>query len=243
MKDFKIDTFIHDIKTDNNYRYERKFIVPDYYSVKEVEQEIKSNSWFFSKIFQERQINNIYFDTNEYQNYFDNVLGVSNRKKIRIRWYGNTFGKIKNPILEVKTKQGLVGNKLSSKLKPFILDNKFTSDYVDSIFSNSNLPKPILEDLKMNTPTLLNSYQRKYYLSADRRFRITLDFDLKYYKVKIRFNNFNKTPIKDLNKIIELKYALTDDNDAKKIASQFSSRLHKNSKYVNGIYSHMHFTQ
>ena len=77
---------IHFLDVENNYRFERKFTIPIHRSVKSLVRIIKENRTFFREVFQQRKINNIYFDTVGYNDYFDNVLGVSDRKKIRIRW-------------------------------------------------------------------------------------------------------------------------------------------------------------
>ena len=106
---------------------------------------------------------------------------------------------------------------------------------IQNIFNSSKLPLPILESVKMVSPTLLNSYLRKYFLSANNKFRITLDDKLLYYKIDKRLNNFNFIPTKDANKIVELKYGLSDDKMANTISTQFPFRLNKNSKYINGI--------
>lgn len=228
---------------EHNYRYERKFTVPDHYKLSDIEYTVKKNKALFREVFHERQVNNIYFDTAGYNDYLDNVLGVSDRKKIRIRWYNDTFGVIKKPVLEIKIKKGLVGDKWSFKLNSFKLDHSFTNAKIQDVFKSSNLPSPILESLKMVTPTLLNSYSRRYYLSADNKFRVTLDFKLLYHKIDVRFNNFNRKPTKDENKIVELKYALHDDDMAKRISTQFPFRLNKNSKYVNGVNTLKQFPQ
>lgn len=234
---------VHLIEAQNNFRYERKFTVPTSFTFKTIEQYIKRNSFLFREVFYKRKVNNIYFDTEGYNDYFDNVLGVSERKKIRIRWYGDTFGEIKKPVLEIKIKKGIVGDKWSYKLESFDLDNKFTNQYIQGIFRKSNLPEPILESVKMVVPTLLNSYSRKYYLSADNKYRTTLDFNLLYHRIDKRFNNFNLAPKYDENKIIELKYGLDDDQKANAISTQFPFRLNKNSKYVNGVNTIKHFPQ
>lgn len=234
---------LHYINANHNYRYERKFTVPLHHKVSRIEATVKQNNYLFREVYYQRQVNNIYFDTADYIDYFDNVLGVSDRKKIRIRWYGDTLGEIKNPVLEIKIKKGLVGDKWSYKLKPFVLDNKFTSRSIQKIFKESNLPLPILESTKLVTPTLLNSYSRKYYLSANNKFRITVDFNLLYYKIDKQFNNFNFAAIRDENKIIELKYPIDDDKTAQQITTQFPFRLNKNSKYVNGVNTIKQFPQ
>ncbi|MCK8481787.1 VTC domain-containing protein [Psychroserpens algicola] len=233
----------HFLDKQQNFRYERKFTAPNVFRLDELENSVKKNTFLFREVFHERQVNNIYFDTAAYNDYFDNVLGVSERKKIRIRWYGNTFGDIKKPVLEIKIKKGLVGDKWSYQLKSFKLDNDFTNTTVQDVFKASNLPLPILEMTKMVSPTLLNSYSRKYFLSANNKFRITLDFNLLYHKIDKQFNNFKFVPAKDENKIIELKYGLSDDTYASAITTQFPFRLNKNSKYVNGVNSIKQFPQ
>lgn len=233
----------HFINKKHHYRYERKFTVPNAFNLNAIEQFIKRNKALFREVFHIRQVNNIYFDTVGYNDYFDNVLGVSDRKKIRIRWYGETLGEVSKPILEIKIKKGLVGDKWSYKLKPFVLDNDFNNDLIQDVFKASHLPLPILESVKMVAPTLLNSYSRKYFMSADKKYRVTLDFKLLYYKIDKRFNNFNLAPVSDENKIIELKYGLLDDKMANAISTQFPFRLNKNSKYVNGVNTIKQFPQ
>jgi hypothetical protein len=233
----------HSLNETHNYRYERKFTVPDTYSFKTVEHYIKRNKALFREVFQLRKVNNIYFDTPVYNDYFDNVLGVSDRKKIRIRWYGDTFGAIKEPVLEIKIKKGIVGDKWSFKLAPFVLDNTFDNAVIQNIFKSSKLPLAILESVKMVIPTLLNSYLRHYYMSANNKFRVTLDYNLCYYKIDKRYNNFNFAPARDDNKIVELKYGLLDDDKSYEVSTQFPFRLHKNSKYVNGVNTIKQFPQ
>ena len=106
---------------------------------------------------------------------------------------------------------------------------------IQNIFSASELPLPILESVQMVSPTLLNSYVRKYFLSANNKFRVTLDYKLLYFKIDKRFNNFSFMPTTDINKIVELKYDLSDDKMANTISTQFPFRLNKNSKYINGV--------
>ena len=82
----------------NNYRFEKKFIIPERLT-HSIEEVVKSNSALMRKIFIPRFINNIYFDNSRFQFFFENMDGVSERMKARIRWYGNLKGKIKKPVL------------------------------------------------------------------------------------------------------------------------------------------------
>jgi len=87
------------------------------------------------------------------------------------------------------------------------------------------------------------NYVRKYYLSASSKYRITVDYNLKYHKIDRIFNNFKFAAQRDENKIIELKYNIEDDNEAHHVATQFPFRMIKNSKYVNGVNTIKSFPQ
>ena len=104
-----------------DYRYERKFRISGM-SVHGVEQIVKSHQAYFKEIYNERDINNIYFDTQNLTHYYDNSYGKAQRKKYRIRWYGGLSGKIENPILEIKIKDALLGTKKAFLIKPFFLN-------------------------------------------------------------------------------------------------------------------------
>ena len=86
------------------WRYERKF-VSDNLCYEQVEDAILENNFLFSEIYHKRQINNIYFDDIQFNAYHQNIEGLSQRKKYRLRWYGETFGEVKKPILEAKIKK------------------------------------------------------------------------------------------------------------------------------------------
>ena len=94
----------------DSYRYERKF-QSEGRSVGVVESLIRQNPVGFSPAFRPRQINNIYFDTPGLNCFHDNLRGVPNRWKFRVRWYGNNGNEISQPLLELKIKKGTVGTK------------------------------------------------------------------------------------------------------------------------------------
>ena len=76
-KELHSEEDIHTIEAQNNFRYERKFTVPISFTFKTIEMYIKKNTFLFREVFYKRQVNNIYFDTEGYNDYFDNVLCVS----------------------------------------------------------------------------------------------------------------------------------------------------------------------
>ena len=66
---------------------------------------IKHNSAMFSEVFEERKVNNIYLDSADFENCRAHLAGEPERFKIRIRWYGETFGVVRKPVLEFKIKK------------------------------------------------------------------------------------------------------------------------------------------
>ena len=97
-------------------RYERKYKVSDL-NHHVILQSIRMHPVGLRKIYPDRQINNIYFDTPDLNNYFDNIDGNMDRMKIRIRWYGDCFKYIDKPVLELKIKRGLLGKKIKCFMK------------------------------------------------------------------------------------------------------------------------------
>ena len=112
-----------------NFRYERKFFISGLTKT-EVEKIINFHPAMFFEIFQKRLVNNIYFDSSELNSYYDNINGDLNRIKTRIRWYGELFGEIEKPFLELKIKCGLLGKKLRFSLPPFKIGNHFNMQKV-----------------------------------------------------------------------------------------------------------------
>lgn len=217
-------------------RYERKFLIVDY-SFADVEQIIKFHPSRFTEIFHQRNVNNIYFDTLGMNAYYDNVEGEKNRTKVRIRWYGDTFGIINHPVLEYKIKQGLLGNKNSYSLNSFVLDSNFSKEQILKAVDNSNIPISVKNELLSLKPTLLNSYTRKYFLSADKKNRLTIDHNLTYYKITYYNNTFLNKVIDNKATVLELKYENEHELEAKQICNSFPFMLTKNSKYLQGLES------
>src|SRR5436190_13685235 len=109
------------------FRYERKFLVPADCGISS-DLGIRHNPALFTGIYHPRTVNNIYLDSSALRHYFANLQGAQIRTKVRIRWYDELHGHVALPVLEFKTKQGLLGQKTSFPLKPFHLDGAFTRE-------------------------------------------------------------------------------------------------------------------
>ena len=208
------------IKNKDAYRYERKFIIPIEY-LNELNIVIASHPSRFEPIYSERTINNIYFDTIDFDFYNQNVDGVGNRDKFRIRWYGNMFGKIK-PKIEIKSKRGIVGSKKTFELSYLELNSDMTGKQFREEILKQIINTNIYATASILYPTLINQYKRKYFLSLDKKFRITLDNNMIFMKInhnlRNKFFNEEDTPFN----ILEIKYENYNANIADEISSIFS---------------------
>ena len=220
--------------TISENRYERKFLV-SLLRTRELELMVRQHPAMFSEAFPPRQVNNIYLDSHDLKNYWDNVCGSAQRIKARVRWYGDLFGPVAKPVLELKIKSGLTGRKENYRVQPFTIEQGFTFETLTLAFDRSSLPDDLRERLRALQPTLLNRYQRKYYLSADRLFRLTIDSDLAYTQIAKTDNSFAHSIRDHVRTVLELKYDLDSDNQADSISGLFPFRITRSSKYVSGI--------
>jgi hypothetical protein len=221
--------------TDSSYRYERKFHTSSLFR-EDVVNIIKLHPANFGLAYPDRFVNNIYLDTAEFDCFNDNVDGAASRCKYRIRWYGSTLGPVTAPVLEVKAKKNLVGTKASFPLPTFNLDQDFTADSLRSIFSKAQLPALTRLTLREYNPVLLNGYRRKYFVSFDKKFRLTVDDKMHYRAIKGSGNFYLGKAIDAESVIVELKYGLDDTEEYNTIANYLNVRMTKSSKYVSGIF-------
>lgn len=219
----------------NNFRYERKFVCNNSYRG-QLKVLVRQNKAAFKSAYPSRQINNIYFDTPGLDCYFDNLFGVGKRWKARIRWYGELFQDIMHPVLEIKIKHGLVGTKRSWVLKPISFSEGFNSiGVIRNTLLVSDLPEDVRSKILSMQPVLVNNYQREYFVSADKKFRLTLDSDLAFRDFRMFKKNGNQIYKEPEKRVVELKYAEEFDSEAGLISNSFPFRLNKNSKFVSGM--------
>lgn len=217
-----------------DYRYERKFQVHELEAA-QIRMLIKRHPCMFYEPYPPRYINNLYLDNEDFENYYDNVDGTDQRRKIRIRWYGRMLGEIKQPQLEFKIKSGLVGTKYIYPLPPFTLNDRFTHAIMQDVFQSSSLPPEVAWDLKGFNVVLCNRYFRWYYESRDKNFRTTVDTGMEFYQIRPRCNRFNQKYSEHRKTIVELKYDKPLDVKADRVSGFFPFSLSKNSKYAAGI--------
>jgi hypothetical protein len=217
------------------YRYERKFLVEGLLPA-QVAGIVRLHPRLFYEPYPPRYVNNLYLDTPDLENYYDHINGATRRRKVRIRWYGAPLGPIGRPAAEFKIKDGLVGTKVAYDLAPFSLQRGFSRrDYL-ALLDASDLPPEVRRDLRDLQVVLLNRYYRRYYASRDGCFRITLDTELTYYRANNALENaLLHRQVNNRQLVVELKYDVSQEPQADRVAGYLPFPVARSSKYIEGI--------
>jgi hypothetical protein len=215
-------------------RFERKFLILRI-DPRLVEHAVRLHPAQFREIHAQRFVNNCYFDSPGLRLYWDAVQGHGRRFKVRMRWYGDLFGPVAKPTLEVKRRQGGIGSKLGVPAPPFTLDRTSALPPLAGWFAGSEFPAEIAQLAGSFRPVLINRYSRRYFSSADRRYRLTIDTACEFYLATPPRDRMGRHEMDDVTTILELKYAAEDDDGARGITSAFGFRVTKHSKYVAGM--------
>jgi hypothetical protein len=216
------------------YRYEKKFKIDDI-GYQQVLNAIRVHPGMFIKHYPDRYVNNIYMDTLSYDSFYSSIEGVAERKKVRIRWYGEISGFVKSPTLEIKRRNGSVGDKLQYSLPSLSVDNSLSTGHLFAVIRDSTAPENLKASIANYHCTLINRYHRRYFISVDKRYRLTLDNKLSYFLVRKGFHwsFYNMTDSESI--ICEVKYSCQNDSDSHNLCSEFPFRISKSSKYVDGL--------
>ena len=184
-----------------------------------------------SKVYNDRFINSIYYDDENYCTAQDNLAGITNRRKYRIRWYGSEF---KNFIYEIKIKKNNLGEKISLRSSQslekiqnlFSFNNGFLKKEENKFFlhyiNNFNL-----------VPRVKIKYLRSYFIYKN-KIRITYDRDINYELL----NNSDsiKDYANDFMNVIELKFHPNDNLLALELIKNSKLVPKRFSKYLRGLY-------
>jgi len=180
---------------------------------------------FLRKLYENRVVNSIYYDTITLDNLYHNINGSNNRVKYRVRWYNQINNS--EVFFEKKIKSGLITKKKKISLG-FFSSHFLLRKYLKS----ENFLK------KINTYTTQNlievlavSYERAYFGDFEKKLRVTFDT-----KIKTQKRNMD-TFFEIDSDILELKYDLIESNFVKNKIKQtnFNLRNQKFSKYVRSF--------
>jgi VTC domain-containing protein len=214
-------------------RYELKWVC-------EPHQLAQARSWIrlhpagFVVAYPPRRVNSLYLDTPHLSSFDENLAGVSGRQKLRLRWYGDEV-RIGSPLLELKKKRNLLGDK-AQVLLPCMLD--LTSPWSALLGTLRACVEPAWRvRLEVATqPTLLNHYRREYYCTSDGALRITLDHACAAYDQRLSLRPNLRVPLAVADRVvIEVKAAPDQIERLQEAAAQFPAPRTRNSKYASSL--------
>ena len=148
-----------------------------------IEMRVRLHPALFIEEYQERRVNNVYLDTHDFQLADANVVGSADRIKIRVRWYGALIGPVAAPVLEFKRKVGEVGFKIGFPVAPCDLPPTFDGELLLESLRHLEGHEDAMVELRALRPTLINTYRRRYYRTADRKYRLTIDSAIQSYPI------------------------------------------------------------
>lgn len=200
-----------------------------------VYQWLRMHPLAFREAYPMRLVHNVYFDTYGLTAYAQNLAGVSDRTKVRYRWYGDSDlpapGK-----LEIKQKRNQYGWKLLYKVDDLEVDRETTWRQIVSHI-HTRIDAEGRSWLMHNPlPVMINRYRRYYYLSACGRIRITLDYDQAVWdQRKSPRPNVTWPAALPETIVVECKFDRSQRTLATQVLNGLPIRVARHSKYMNAV--------
>lgn len=216
------------------YRFEVKVPVP-LNRLQEVHIWLQAHAMLFREHYASRDINSLYLDTPLLARFEENLSGISTRKKVRIRWYGD-LNNAEKAKLEFKHRQ-------TGKEYKVIYDTKL--DFSAPAFSWQHALKSAYAQLPVDaqclwatehSPIIICRYHRAYFISNDEKIRATFDSEISSFDQRYRQHaNLNKGISLGDYVLLELKTNAEYEAELSNLLATCPLRPSRHSKYVNCI--------
>tara|TARA_B100000029_G_C17493203_1_gene929836 strand:+ start:40 stop:723 length:684 start_codon:yes stop_codon:yes gene_type:complete len=187
--------------------------------------------------YDDRWVENIYYDNFQLSCALDNLAGIANRSKFRLRWYVKNKSQ-SNCFIEIKKREGRIGTKevISTNKQVDLIDIKnvfsVTSPYLAKHFQNKKIPNTIIAQKIL--PTLQVKYERSYFL-YENLVRVTFDKP-PIFKSLINEESEKKDWFADSLSVLEIKFDPKNLDLAKKLIHAMPFVPKRHSKYLRGLY-------
>ena len=219
---------------NQDYRYEIKFVLDE-------AEFAKALSWLYActsacVAHPARTVNSVYFDDPGYSSVRDNLAGISERCKIRLRWYHDADrNNINDAKLEVKYRKGRLGHKdrysLSGLEKDLLLtEYRDLFPYVHTYLGGDDVF--VIEDHL--SPTLHVSYRREYFEGLN-GIRVTFDRPIMFYSPLAHSRPFEDISVSYPHTIMEIKFAPEQKDDVSNSLCHLNLTPKRHSKYLVGL--------
>jgi SPX domain protein involved in polyphosphate accumulation len=211
----------------NDFRHELK--VPfEHMQFIEFQSWLQQSGLHPKKQFPDRKVHSVYLDTAMLDDYQDNVSGMSQRGKLRLRWYNDATEKV---VLELKNKRGRLANKLVIELQNPCGDIPFERRISDRLLRSTEKSREIAKQHNL-FPSLHVQYERAYFEIAP-GIRMTLDKRIRYQKLYPL--KTQSTTASAVEVVVEFKYPISEAAKAARLLTGMPGRIFRHSKYVIGV--------
>lgn len=182
-----------------------------------------------------RRVNNAYFDTHDYRAYAENLAGVSQRSKVRYRWYGDSLLPVAG-VIEVKQKRNHFGWKLRYPVAQPVWPVAATWRTIRAGIRGQLPPEGQVWLDHNPLPVMINRYEREYFVTADGRVRATIDREQRVFDQRYRAEpNVSRPAIMQDTLVLELKFSRADRQFAVGLLESVPLRIGRHSKFMNGM--------
>jgi SPX domain protein involved in polyphosphate accumulation len=213
-----------------DYRYELKFVLNN-------SELADAMQWLYQytharEKYKKRKVNSLYLDDVDFTSVRDNLSGVSDRKKIRLRWYGS--GDNTSPVFEVKVRDGRLGYKKSYPINS--LENRLLKlDIKDIIYEcESELRMQGVIIAEPLVPTLQVSFDREYFEDLN-GIRITLDQKIQFFSSLPQQKLNNSIPAQYPYNVMEIKFEPHMKTQIAELIKPLHLVAKRHSKYLVGL--------
>ncbi|HEX6882632.1 MAG TPA: polyphosphate polymerase domain-containing protein [Planctomycetota bacterium] len=178
-----------------------------------------------------RVVQSLYLDTSHGRALAENLAGVSEREKLRLRWYGAEDERVAG-ILERKCRENSLGWKESVRLAaPVLVRGAERRRLVAELARQAG--GLWAERLAGLEPAQWVRYRREYLTTADGRVRVTIDRELFCADQRLRARLSDTAPTPPLRLLVlELKCAPEHLAEARELAASLPVTLGRCSKFV-----------
>lgn len=210
----------------DEYRFELK-IPLDIHQYHGFKQCLYQIGLYPRRVYESRIISSIYLDTAEYVDYDDNISGIGQRRKTRIRWYNDNISDL---VLERKIKANKASRKELYPLNnPNLIIPTSPSLLRELLAENRDIPVRILSERLV--PSLEVQYKREYFM-LDNDLRMTMDVDQKFKRLSPSIqSNYSRSPVFS---VVEFKFPATSRLKMQRVLQGIPFRVFRHSKYVIG---------
>jgi hypothetical protein len=221
------------------YRYEIKFVV-------EETRVIDLLRWAMTQTamvnkYRSRNVNSLYLDDDTLESATDNLSGISNRSKHRIRWYGAPNATPDAPpVIEIKNRRSSLGFKKTIPF-PELHQNVLEwpvgkiAEAANGLLQSTHFHHLLNSHVDLR-PFVHINYLREYYEDY-RGMRMTVDREILFYRTIPHQQVFTPIPQTYGPRIVEIKF----QEEMRDHVSQLMNSLHlspqRHSKYLAGLAS------